>query len=83
MIKTFDEYLAEAYTRKPSQKEINNVERALVQLKNEKLYGHVINTTVNVDDRTGDVFFSTTTGYTFVYHPKTNYVQELYSKKVA
>lgn len=83
MVKTFEEYFLEATFRKAVAKELNLAARSLKDLGNMKLYKDIDDDSVQVDDKTGDIYFTTTSGVRFVRHAKDGHAQELFSIKRA
>lgn len=77
-MKTFEEYLLEASLRDATVKELNTAIQALKKLGNSRLRD-INDNTVQVDSRTGDIYFTSTSGVRFVWHAKTNHLQELYA----
>lgn len=77
MVKTFEEYLLEAYLRAPTSSDIG----ILNKLKSDG-YDYIESKT-QVDPRTGDIYFTTKRGLRYVYHANDKHVQELYAVKNA
>jgi len=82
-MKTFEEYFFEATLRKATAKELNLAARSLKDLGNMRLYKDIDDKSVVVDDKTGDIYFTTTSGVRFVRHVKDGHAQELFSIKRA